>query len=105
MNDRLAREATGYSQEQQRELDGLLAAIKNGTDLTTAQMDQAVRLAQIESDYNKALEVAKIGAAKPADQNRYITLGDGAMLFDTQTGQIVSENQKNVAGRAGESFS
>ena len=105
LNERLARESTGYSQEQQRELDGLIAMIQNGTALSKAQMDQAVQLAQIESDYKKALEVAKIGAAKPTEQNRYITLGDGAMLFDTQTGQIVSQNQKNFAGKAGESFS
>jgi hypothetical protein len=49
------------------------------------QMDEKKRKQQLE---DKAMD------------KRYITVGDGAQVYDTQTGQIVSNNPKNFAPKS-----
>lgn len=85
LNDRLAREATGYSQDQQRELDGLLERMRLGNALTIEEMRRATTLAQLEQD--KYLKEKELAAAKQED-NRYLS---GTSFYDTATGKWVTK--------------
>lgn len=97
LTDRLAREATGYDNNQQRELDSLLAQLQANTTLTSEQMRRATALAQMENDYKIAKENA---SSKASTGERYVSIADGAQLYDTQTGRII-ENTKNFKGSSG----
>lgn len=53
---------------------------------------------QADLDSAKALTDQRLNAN--ANEKRYITLSDGTSLYDTETGQIVAENQKNFAPKS-----
>lgn len=55
LNDRLAREATSYTAEQQSTLDALIAQMNAGVSLTSAQIQQATSLAVAEKNYQATL--------------------------------------------------
>lgn len=79
----------------QLQAGGNSSAITNA--LTMYQNQQAQLEAQKRRDLD--LQIAQMGQ-KSSSGDRYITIGDGAMLFDTATGQII-ENTKNFAGSSG----
>jgi len=105
---------------RQSALDTLLSQIA-GLPTQQTQEEQAVRtaIAQLQAGGNtnaitSALEIWKQGRAeaeaqksreatealakvKPS-QDRYVSIGDGSMLYDTTTGQIVANNPKTFAG-------
>lgn len=92
LTERLAREATGYTAEQNRELDALIAQLNAGVSLTTAQIQRATALATAEKNYQQAIEVAKLNNPTTTTTNakdRYISIGDG--LYDVQTGNIIQK--------------
>jgi hypothetical protein len=60
LTDRFAREATGYSSEQQRGLDLLLAKMNEGLQLTLAEQNRASQLAESEKEYERQKELMKI---------------------------------------------
>lgn len=67
MNDKLARESTGFGQLQQNELDALVAKVQAGVTLTQGERDRANALAIAEKQYqaakysaDKQLEAAKL---------------------------------------------
>lgn len=106
LSDRLARETSLYSQDNQRELDAIIAKLNSGVQLSEGEKNRAQQLALAEKGYQNELEKIKKSAEyNKASQDRYITLGDGATLYDTLTGKVVSENSKNFSGGAGETFS
>lgn len=92
LNDRLAREATGYTTQQQGELDALIAKMQTDAQLTIAEMNRMTALAQLEQD--KYLREKEIALSKEIatinntanEQNRYL---NGSTFYDTQTGQWV----------------
>ena len=67
MNDRLARESTGFGQLQERELNALIAKFQSGVTLTEGERNRANALAIAEKQYqaakyaaDKGLEAAKL---------------------------------------------
>lgn len=110
LSDQIARESTGYSLEQQRELDALVAKMQSNTQLSVAEMQRATALAEMENSYKIAklqsdtqtnIANNKQTTSSPAD--RYISMG-GKYLYDTQTGKFISApstgggNSYNPAG-------
>lgn len=93
LNDRLAREATGYSQDQQNQLDVLIQNMNAGISLTTAQMQQATELARLEQQkeqYESDLSYKKQQDSQAqADVSKdYIDVGNGT-LYNVRTGQFI----------------
>lgn len=103
MSEQQARETSGYSQQMQREFDGIIAKMQSGVQLSMQEKDLASRYALSEKQFEqqKQLNQQQHDLSPAAKQDRYVTLGDGATLYDTQTGKVVSENTKNFAGTAG----
>ncbi len=79
LNDRLAREMTGYTAEQQRELDGYVARLRAGTDLTMNERDNANKLALAQKSYQATIDAQKL-------QNQNVTLSGGSTYYNPATG-------------------
>jgi len=75
----------------QLQAGGNTSAITNALQLY--QNQQSLTEAQKERDLKTQL--ASVGGS---DQNRYISVGNGSMVYDTATGQIVANNPKTFAG-------
>lgn len=84
LNDRLAREMTGYTASQQRELDSLLSILNTQGNLTSDQAKLAQELSLAEKDY----ELRKTELEQSAQANRYMGAGSG-YLYDTTTGKFI----------------
>lgn len=107
LSDRFAREATGYTQAMGNELDAIIQKMNAGVTLSEGEKNRAQQLAIAEKGYQNQLDQIKEQSKNTSTKNpdRYITLGDGVSLYDTQTGRIIAENQKNFSAGAGETFS
>lgn len=109
LSDYLARQTSLFSQNNESELNALSDKVKNGIALSEGEKNRAQELLMQEKTFNnqKALNQQQADLTKESNkgQDRYITLGDGATLYDTLTGKVVSENTKNFSGGAGETFS
>lgn len=79
LSDQLAREMTGFTQQQDNQLKSYLAALDSNTQLTLEQMREANALAQRKLDYDNA----------KTDMDKYITLSAGQTVFNPNTGQAV----------------
>jgi hypothetical protein len=95
---------TQSSVESQRAVQNAIAQLQAGAGQSSVtgalqqyQAQQAATEAQKQRDLQ--LQIAQMGQGG-SSQDRYITIGDGAMLLDTSTGQII-ENQKSFAGTSG----
>lgn len=100
LSDRLTREATGYSSANQSILDSLIAKMNAGISLSEGEKNRAQQLAVQEMQYKQAMDVAKAGQTTD-NSKRYVTLADGATLYDIQTGQVVSSNVKDFKASGG----
>jgi len=60
LSDRLARESTGYSQDAERELNGILEKMKAGIQLSEAELQRAHELSLAEWSYKQAVKVAEL---------------------------------------------
>ena len=79
MKDRASREATGFSQDAQRELDLLLTQIREEGATNRATLDRAVQLAQLEqSKYEYESSI------------REINLGNKVILVDSKGNTVSS---------------
>lgn len=94
LGERLAREATGYTQERQNELSVLLQKMQDQQQLTLAEMQRVQKLADDEKSFERQKELIRLGQQndmeKLAAQNRNnpITVGAGASVYDPSTGQF-----------------
>lgn len=79
LNQRLAQEMSGFTNEQKNELDGLLASMNAGVQLTTAQQQRANELAIAEEGYQNALNQTKL-------QQQNVVLPPGDTYYNTATG-------------------
>lgn len=68
LSDRLAREFTGYQQEQQNELSRYLAEMSRGTQLSLADMQRANQLAIAEQNFERQKELYSF---QLAEQQKY----------------------------------
>lgn len=91
LSDQIARESTGYTNEQKNELDALLGRMQQGTQLTSAEIAQMTALSEQENQYNIAkLQADTANKPKPTNpSDRYISMG-GKYLYDTQTGNFIT---------------
>ncbi len=101
LSDRLARETTLYTQDNQHELDAIISKMNAGITLSEAEKNRAQELSIAEKNFENAKALNVQQAQLTGKDNRYITLSDGATLYDTLTGKVVSENNKNFAGTGG----
>lgn len=95
------------AKSQERKQTGLSnlakAIVASGiTDITKLGDDN---IKEIASKYGTSTDAVRAAVAEqiPAtsSKDRYVTLSDGASIYDTETGQIVAENSKNFAPKAG----
>lgn len=100
LNDQIARESTGYTQEQQNELTVLLTKMNQGFALTQAEIAQVNALALADKNYaNQVSLLEKQNEQKKNDpSNRYISLGTNDQLYDVVTGKIVAKNSASTTG-------
>jgi len=84
LNERMARETTLFSQDNQRELDALIGKLQMGVTLSEGEKNRAQQLAIQEQNYNLELEKAK------STSGTYGTVSSGGSVYDTRTGKIIS---------------
>lgn len=95
---------TQNSVESQRAVQNAIAQLQAGAGASSVtgalgQQQQQQALSEAQKQRDLQLQIAQMGQDTGTDNSkRYITLGDGTSLYDTQTGQIIAENQKNFAG-------
>lgn len=95
LNDRLSRESTGYTTEQQQELDALVAKMNAGVTLTNAEQERANQLALAEKTYNQAVQVQEL----KNQQLKSIGKGGGAYYDDAGVLHVVApETSSGTSG-------
>lgn len=65
LSERLARETSLFTSENERELNGLIAKINAGVTLSEGEKNRANQLAIAEKGYQNALELTKFKASQP----------------------------------------
>ncbi|MBZ5529717.1 MAG: hypothetical protein LAN71_17710 [Acidobacteriia bacterium] len=95
--DRLARETTLYSQDNQNELNALITKIQTGVTLSEGEKNRANQLALQEKQYQQALETAKIQTGGSG----YMTVGEGSAVYDPVTGKMLYKNPKTYQASQG----
>lgn len=92
-----------FSGQQQNELTSLINKINAGVSLTQTEWNNANQLAVAKQNFEnqKALNQQQYDLGAGGNDRRYITLSDGASLYDTTTGQVISQNQKDFKGTGG----
>lgn len=86
LNDRLAREYSGFNQDMERELDALITKMKLGVEMSENEKNRANQLAIAEKQYQA--ELARINAQKESP----IALSKGQILINPQTGNKIGSN-------------
>ncbi len=81
LNDRLAREATGFQTQEEDRLQGYITKMQQGVVLSRGEQQDAEALAAAKLSYDAAVNVAKINA-------QYQTLNPGQSLFNTLSGSV-----------------
>lgn len=101
LSDRLARETTLYSQDNQNELDALIAKMNAGITLSEGEKNRAAQLAESERSYE--LEKGRLAQDQSqfdtTQENRdptnrstaTIEQGGQTYLIDTQTGKVIAK--------------
>lgn len=105
LSDRFAREASGYSQAMGNELDAIIAKMNAGVQISEAEKSRAHDLALAEKTFEnqKKLYAEQAKYSPSAANDPWQTIGDGAWLFNTQTGQTIQNPQDFKAGGGGAS--
>src|SRR3990167_5534511 len=62
--DRFARETSMFSQDNQRELDALLAKMNAGVQISENEKDRILELSKLEKEYENELKIAKYKASQ-----------------------------------------
>ena len=83
LTDRLARETSMFSTQNQNELDALMNKISSGVQLTEGEANRANQLAIAEKGYQNALKVAELNNS---NQPKYSSTTAGT-VYNTQTGK------------------
>lgn len=77
-----------------------LAKIQRGETVSDTEAANAFELLKIKDQAAADISVNNAKPTTTSDANRYITVGDGAQVYDTQTGQIVANNPKSSTAAA-----
>jgi S-adenosylmethionine synthetase len=84
LSDRLARETTLYSQDNQNELNALISKMQMGVTLSEGEKNRANQLAIQEQDYNNAKETTAAGT-------QIVEVGGRKKLINSQTGAVIQD--------------
>lgn len=88
LTDRLARETSLYSTDNQRELDAIIAKMNAGITLSEGEKNRAQQLAVAEQNYNLQKEQMNTNSKNSGTQ--VIDVGNGRKaLIDTRTGATI----------------
>ena len=87
ITDRFAREATGYNQDSQNELNAILQKAQMGIQLTQWETDRADRLAEQEKQYELQKQQISFQTQKQPGSN---LMNVGGQLYDPTTGQWIT---------------
>ena len=96
LSDRLAREATGYSQNKQNELTLLLRKMENQQQMTLAEMARVDALAKEERDFERQKQLLTIQYQQ--EQSRPMTVAPGSSVYNPNTGQFTSAPVQSLFG-------
>ncbi len=98
LTDRLARETTLYTTDNQNELTGLINKINAGITLSEGEKNRAQELAISEKNYE--LEKQKIAASQTTGtaDTSVIEVGKQKYLIDNATGKIISKYGSSSGG-------
>lgn len=102
LTDRMARETSLYTQDNQNELNAIIQKVQNGITLSEGEKNRAQQLAIAEKGYENALKVATSNN-QPAKTSPFMTVGEGSSIFNTSTGQQVYTAPKTYAPGTGTS--
>lgn len=98
LNERIAREATGYSQQQQRELDSLLTIYQTGVQMAENEKNRMQQLAMQEKQFEQQKQLLAEEAKSKGSSNNLLTVGSGSFLFNPSTGQWYSPPKTSGGG-------
>lgn len=103
LTDRLARETSLYSQDNERELDAILAKMSAGVQISEGERNRAHQLSMAEKEFEnqKKLYAEQAKYSGGGADNTWQTIGDGAWLYNTQTGQTIQNPQDFKSGGGG----
>lgn len=110
INDRMAREMTGYSTLQQNELTTLLEKMRQQGSLTLAEYNRATQLEIQENEFEARKQELEqkykydkdLQSSKPStDTNKYMSLGNDSVIFDTSTGKFTQNPYKTGSSSSG----
>ena len=81
LQDRLARESTGYSEDNEAELNTLITKLQSGVTLTEGERNRAQELAVLEKTYQNQLALQKQSQEFTSSENSKNRLLDLAKLY------------------------
>lgn len=87
LTDRLARETTMFTTQNQNELNALLTKISTGSQITQEEANRAQELSIAEKNFE--LEKQRLNSTQKTDSNPYMSVGENSRIFNTTTGQFV----------------
>lgn len=96
LTDRMARETSLYTQDNQNELNAILAKMQGGITLSEGEKSRANALAIAEKGYENALKVATMNNQQKKE-SPFITVGEGSSIFNTSTGKSMYTAPKSYA--------
>lgn len=101
LSDRLARESSMYSQENQNELDGLIAKTNAGITLSEGEKNRQQELAISEQNYEHAKEAASTANTNANNSSTQIVeTGGRKKLINSITGQVIQDLGPSGSGVA-----
>lgn len=93
LSDRLAREATGFSQDNQREFELLLNKIQNDQQMTMTEMLRANELADAETAFNREKDLIAYRNSYDVNPESYLE-----PFLEDLRGVLANNQQYNIQG-------
>lgn len=94
LQNRLAREATGFSEDNGRELDALISKMNAGITLSEGEKNRANALAVAEMNFNNQLKLQeqqqKFSTTNQTPNTQIVESGGKKYLIDSGSGKIIS---------------
>jgi len=103
LSEGLAREMTGFTQQNSNELTVILQKLQNNQALTMAEVNRANALADSETKFEQQKELLKLQPSKP--NYEYLDLGNRLSVYDPASRQEISSFGKGVKPTAGSTAS
>jgi len=95
LTDRLARETTMFSQENENELNAIMDKVRNGIALSEGEKNRANALAVAEQSYQNQRKLNDQTAAQSSNSNQYLS---GGQFYDTKSGKWITAPKAGGSG-------